>query len=98
MPMRDGAVPRGWVICVPILIGIPACSLGPTYHRPDVTLPAAWSTQSGPAAPDAAAPPAAAEPATDWWKGFGSSQLDDYIARAQNANDDIGAAMARILE
>ena len=26
------------------------------------------------------------------------TQLNDYIAQAQNANDDIGAAMARVLE
>jgi NodT family efflux transporter outer membrane factor (OMF) lipoprotein len=42
--------------------------------------------------------PQAAEPAAEWWKGFGSNQLNDYIAQAQAANDDIGAAMARVLE
>lgn len=90
MPMRDGAFPRWWLICAPVLLGIPACSLGPSYRRPDVPLPAAWSTAAQAATP--------AEPAADWWKGFGSTQLDDYIARAQSTNDDIGAAMARILE
>jgi outer membrane protein, multidrug efflux system len=37
-------------------------------------------------------------PQTDWWHGFGSTQLDDYIARAQAANDDIAAAIARVRE
>jgi multidrug efflux system outer membrane protein len=89
MPMRDRGLPRWWVICV-VMLGVTACSLGPSYRRPEVPLPAAWST-----------PPAdlqAAEPTREWWKGFGSDQLNDYIARAQNANDDIGAAMARVLE
>jgi multidrug efflux system outer membrane protein len=38
----------------------------------------------------------AAWPSTDWWRGFGSAQLDDFIAQAQRANDDIGAAVARV--
>jgi NodT family efflux transporter outer membrane factor (OMF) lipoprotein len=86
------------------MLGLSSCSLGPAYRRPDVPLPTAWSTAAeAPAAQLAAAQlaagePAAAEPAADWWRGFGSSQLDDFIARAQSANDDIGAAMARILE
>jgi NodT family efflux transporter outer membrane factor (OMF) lipoprotein len=37
-------------------------------------------------------------PQSDWWHGFGSTQLDDYIARAQAANDDIAAAIARVRE
>jgi NodT family efflux transporter outer membrane factor (OMF) lipoprotein len=64
------------------------CSLGPTYRRPDVPVPAAWTT----AVPDAQAAP----PESDWWRRFGSAALDGYIAQAQNANDDIAAAMARV--
>src|SRR3984957_13017178 len=89
MPIRDGASTR-WMLCVPLLLGMSACSLGPSYRRPDVPLPAAWIT-----------PPAQSEapaPANDWWRGFGSEALNGYIAQAQGANDDIGAAMARVLE
>jgi multidrug efflux system outer membrane protein len=95
MPKRDGAFPRWWAICVPVVLAVTACSLGPTYRRPEVPLPATWSTPSADA-PAADAP--AAELASDWWKSFGSDQLNDYIAQAQGANDDIGAAMARVLE
>jgi outer membrane protein, multidrug efflux system len=38
----------------------------------------------------------AARPSADWWRGFGSPQLNDLIAQAQQANDDIGAAVARV--
>jgi NodT family efflux transporter outer membrane factor (OMF) lipoprotein len=38
----------------------------------------------------------AAWPSANWWHGFGSTQLDDFIAQAQRANDDIGAAVARV--
>jgi len=35
-------------------------------------------------------------PSADWWRGFGSTQLNDLIAQAQRANDDIAAAIARV--
>jgi len=87
--MRDTDCRRcGWGICAPVLLMLVGCSLGPAYRRPDVPLPAAWTT----ATPD----PQAAPPESDWWHEFGSPALDGYIAQAQNANDDIAAAMARV--
>lgn len=72
------------------LLGLAACSVGPAYHRPESPALTAWHT----------APPASSAewPASDWWRGFGSQQLNDYIAQAQRGNDDIAAAMARIRE
>ena len=52
--------------------------------------PAAWQNIAPSTSPD--------WPQTDWWHGFGSTQLDDYIARAQAGNDDIAAAIARVRE
>jgi multidrug efflux system outer membrane protein len=89
MPIRDGARLR-WMLCVPLMLSMAACSLGPSYRRPEVPLPAAWVTASGQSEAPA--------PTTDWWRGFGSEALNSYIAQAQGANDDIGAAMARVLE
>jgi len=77
-------------MCAAVICIVTACTPGPSYRRPDVPLPGAWNTPS----PD----PQAAAPTSDWWRGFGSSALDDYIALAKSANDDIGAAMARVLE
>jgi NodT family efflux transporter outer membrane factor (OMF) lipoprotein len=67
-----------------------ACSVGPAYRHPVVATPAAWQN----------VPPSTSAdwPQTDWWHGFGSPQLDDYIARAQAGNDDIAAAIARVRE
>lgn len=73
-----------------LLIQTVACSLGPRYRHPDSPVPVAWHTQPADAA--------AAWPVSDWWRGFGSQQLNDYIAQAQSGNDDIAAAMARIRE
>ncbi len=64
------------------------CSVGPAYRHPQVATPASWQNTL---------PNANTEwPAADWWHGFGSAQLDAYIARAQAGNDDIAAAIARI--
>jgi NodT family efflux transporter outer membrane factor (OMF) lipoprotein len=37
-------------------------------------------------------------PAADWWRGFGSAQLDDLIAEAEHSNDDLAGAIARVQE
>ena len=66
----------------------PACSLGPRYHRPDIPPPPAWVTQSEPSAE--------LWPTTDWWRGFGSDDLNSLIEEAEHANDDLRAAIARV--
>lgn len=73
-----------------LALGSGGCSVGPAYHHPAVATPVAW--QNAPASISAD------WPAVDWWHGFGSAQLDDYIARAQTSNDDIAAAIARVRE
>ena len=37
-------------------------------------------------------------PSRNWWQGFGSPQLDAYIAQADSQNFDIAAAVARVEE
>ena len=58
--------------------------------------PAKPSSPSPPAPPVTIAKTVAAWPSAEWWRGFGSPQLNDLIAQAQQANDDIGAAIARV--
>jgi NodT family efflux transporter outer membrane factor (OMF) lipoprotein len=65
-----------------------ACSLGPHYHRPDIPPPQTWR--------DSHQATTAEWPSADWWKAFNSPTLDDLMGQAQAANDDIGAAVARI--
>ena len=59
-------------------------------------LTATKGTGAPPLSSDSASAPA--WPSSDWWRGFGSAQLDDLIAQAQRANDDIAAAVARVRE
>jgi multidrug efflux system outer membrane protein len=79
--------PRRWLLCA-ALAALPACSLGPRYHRPDIPPPAAWVT-TGEAS-------ASLWPTTDWWRGFGSDDLNALIGQAEHANDDLRAAIARV--
>jgi len=69
------------------------CSLGSDYHRPDAGLPAAFRATP---APSAASAGPAAWPARDWWRGFGSADLDQLIADAEANSFDILAAAARV--
>jgi outer membrane protein, multidrug efflux system len=89
---RVSAMARARLIAAAIacaaLAALPACSLGPRYHRPDIPPPANWVTAGNPSAPE--------WPGAEWWRGFQSEQLNAYIAQAEQANDDLRAAIARI--
>ena len=80
----------GLRIAVGLLAALAACSLGPRYHRPDVPTPSAWIAPSDEESPQ--------WPSAEWWRGFRSPELDGFIAQAQRANDDLGAAIARVRE
>jgi multidrug efflux system outer membrane protein len=64
------------------------CDLGPDYKRPDTETPGGW--REGNTAANVA------WPAADWWQGFGSAELNELMATAQQANADLGAAIARV--
>lgn len=69
-----------------------ACSVGPNYTRPEVTLPDHWSevgedgTASGPA------------DLTQWWTTFNDPLLNSLVTRAVASNLDLRQAQARIRE
>src|SRR5882757_1577802 len=84
---QSNSLPGRWLAAC-CVAALSACNLGPDYQRPELPAPAAFSSA------DAGA--AVAWPSADWWKGFGSPQLDAYIAQSQQANDDIAAAVARV--
>lgn len=77
--------------CTPLLaillFALDGCSVGPVYRHPVQATPSAWRTD---------APAATDWPTVDWWRGFGSLQLNDFMGQAQISNDDIAAAIARV--
>ncbi len=85
--MRRGPRPMPRAAAAALLLAALAgggCDLGPDYKRPEIAPPAAWREMQG----------ATAWPAVDWWRGFGSPQLDSMMVEAAAANFDLAAAVA----
>lgn len=93
-----GAVPhsRRPVVRVAAIIavglGISACTVGPDYKKPDITL-AAFHNSAAVAARNAGHP---AAPLDAWWTGFDDPELVCIIHRALRQNLDLAAALARV--
>ena len=65
------------------------CTVGPSYHAPDLPVPPAYG--------EPAATGAAADPAT-WWDRFGDAQLTSLVTRALRDNPSVQIAGIRIRE
>ncbi|HIJ38214.1 MAG TPA: efflux transporter outer membrane subunit [Rhodospirillaceae bacterium] len=68
------------------LLALTGCSVGPDFHPPEPALPSLW--QSAAESGDG--------PTANWWQGFGMADLSELMQRAQQANPDLGAAVARV--
>jgi outer membrane protein, multidrug efflux system len=94
-----------------LMLLLAACSVEPTYKRPDAPTPAAFKEAPAAASTtNAANPPLpaseagtwkAAEPAEEaqrgeWWTVFGDTTLDALEKQAADANQDLKAAAARV--
>ncbi|MGH8203277.1 MAG: TolC family protein, partial [Steroidobacteraceae bacterium] len=67
-----------------------ACTVGPRYEEPETPVPARF---------DQATPESTAGPVGEGlWAGFNSTELDELIARALEANTTIAQANARLQE
>jgi outer membrane protein, multidrug efflux system len=76
---------------VSILLLIAGCSLTPEYRRPESITPSQWKNESHPARTSRAS-----LVSKDWWKKFGSSELDRLMTEALNNNLDLAAARERV--
>ncbi len=68
-----------------------ACSLAPTYERPQMSMPAQFKEQG----PWTEALPADAAPRGDWWTLYGDPTLSSLEAKVQSANPTLAEALAR---
>jgi outer membrane protein, multidrug efflux system len=76
------------LLCLtPALAG---CLLGPDKLDLGIEIPGKYT--AAPAKPDMAPPP------LDWWRGFRSRELTALMEQAQTANQDVAAAVARVLQ
>lgn len=78
-------------VIAPLLFAalLSGCSLIPNYERPTVDTPTGWTEA------DASSPTAIAR---DWWKSFGSDELNGFMAEALTSNNDLNAAIARVAQ
>jgi len=74
-----------------LVFALSACTIGPDYQRPDVTLPARYKQMDG----WVQAQPLA--PLTDarWWHRYGDAELDALISQIDAANQNLAQAEAR---
>lgn len=100
---------RHRLACLTVL-ALSDCAVGPNFHHPANPATDRYTAQPLPAAPAASVTPD--EPAgidrpaqqfvvgqnspADWWKGFGSSELDALVDKALHANPTVQAAEASL--
>jgi NodT family efflux transporter outer membrane factor (OMF) lipoprotein len=74
---------------VALSLALSACSLAPTYERPQMALPTGWSSVAGVGV-------AQQNPTTPFWQELGSADLNRLIDNAVAQNLDLEAALHRI--
>ncbi|WPZ32397.1 efflux transporter outer membrane subunit [Thalassobaculum sp. OXR-137] len=74
------------------------CAIAPDWTRPSAPVPGSWSQETAPSRAAPAALPAveAVAPSADWWRRFGSAELDRLMALAMDENVDLATARYRI--
>lgn len=80
---------------------VAACSMGPTYKRPDIDTPAAFKEAPLPASEAGtwkSAQPAEVLERGQWWTIFNDATLNKLEEEALSANQDLKAAAARVRE
>jgi outer membrane protein, multidrug efflux system len=82
----------GWPFVGIVVVLVVGCTVGPTYRRPEVSVPPTWrqAEQTG-VTPGAAV-------LSEWWRGFDDPVLERLVARAIAANLDLRVASARARE
>jgi outer membrane protein, multidrug efflux system len=75
-----------------LLTALAGCSLAPTYHRPDIAIPANYKEASGLWAP---AVPADMLARGDWWQIFGDTALDGLEQKLDTSNPSLAVALSR---
>lgn len=76
-----------YIMCLALIVSATACSVTPKYEKPSAKIPTAWSdlTQIDTVAV-----------ARDWWKGFGSSELNVLIDKALANNNELLAGVYKV--
>jgi len=71
-------------------IGLGSCAVGPTYRKPDVAVPAQWSSSAARQASGGVAD------ISRWWRSLGDSLLSELVEQALERSPDLALAQARL--
>jgi NodT family efflux transporter outer membrane factor (OMF) lipoprotein len=77
------------IMCLALLTG---CAVGPNYHQPNVSTPSTWASPLADGETNRPANLAA------WWKNFGDTNLDSFVATAVEFNLTLHIAEAHVRE
>ncbi len=84
---------KSTVLSIAIVSTLAGCAVGSSYQRPDVAMPETWdAVATAPQNGNGVAQTISAQ----WWKQFGSAELDRLMDQALAANLDLAAAASRI--
>jgi NodT family efflux transporter outer membrane factor (OMF) lipoprotein len=95
------AAPLPRAVAIMAGAALSACAVGPNFHRPAPPQTDRFTVQplSAPDSPSDAAAQSfvpGQNPAVDWWKSFGSSEIDTLVAQALRTNPTMQAAEATL--
>jgi multidrug efflux system outer membrane protein len=77
------------ILCHLVLLTFVACSVGPDFKLPDVLMPSKWKNAGAANVSDLPVP-------GEWWKLFGSSELNRLVDQALAENQELRGALARV--
>ena len=82
------------VACLVLPALLAACAAGPDYRKPELEMPAAWTTE----APWREVAPKDAAAKGPWWRRFGDPQLDELQQKALTDSPTLALASARLAQ
>lgn len=89
---------RTIVLTILACLAMVGCTVGPDFERPKTPTPAAFERTQSTSSASVASKPVQAEFGPDWWTLFDDPVLDDLEKRLADANLDVAAASARLLQ
>ncbi|HRH97761.1 MAG TPA: efflux transporter outer membrane subunit [Prosthecobacter sp.] len=77
------------IICLATSVTLASCSVGPNFKLPEVLMPSKWKNGGRASTADIPVP-------GEWWKLFGSSELNRLVDKALEGNQELRGALARV--
>ncbi|MGB7849187.1 MAG: efflux transporter outer membrane subunit [Candidatus Acidiferrum sp.] len=107
--MRNRSAVFLTILLCAAMLWLEACSVGPNYKRPALSVPASFRGVTAPEAPTSESLPSSSNPSTSsgsaisslgdekWWEVFQDKELQGLIRTALKNNYDVRIAAARVL-